>query len=370
VSAQNRIQALTELGQSIWLDFIRRDILNNGELAARVAQGVRGLTSNPTIFEKAIDGSDDYDDAIRAFGSADIQALYDHLTVSDIQQAADILRPVYDGSGGTDGFVSLEVSPLLARDTDRTVSEAQRLWRAVDRPNLMIKVPATAAGVPAIRRLIAAGLNINVTLIFSLARYRDVMTAYMSGLEDRLAAGGRIDQVHSVASFFVSRVDTLVDQRLDALAAQRAAAADLKGKAALANAKLAYRQFQDVTASPRWQSLHDHGAHVQRPLWASTSTKNPAYPDLLYVDNLIGPDTVNTVPPATLDAILDHAVPARTVDAGVEDAERVIRQLEDLGIGMDAVTDQLEQEGVASFEASFRTLMAGLEHKARQLVRS
>lgn len=367
MSGENRISAITGLGQSLWLDFIRRSILDNGELDGHVRDGVRGLTSNPTIFEKAIDGSDDYDTAIRAFGKDDVQALYDHLTVGDITRAADVFRPVYDQTGGTDGFVSLEVSPLLARDTERTVSEAERLWKAVDRPNLMVKVPATEAGVPAIRRLIADGLNINVTLIFSLTRYRDVMAAYMGGLEDRLAAGGRIDGINSVASFFVSRVDTLVDQKLESLEGQHPEAKNLRGQAALANAKLAYRLFQDMAASPRWQALQEHGAHLERPLWASTSTKNPAYPDLLYVDNLIGPHTVNTVPPATLDAIADHAVAARTVDAGVDEAERALRGLQALGISMDAVTAQLEQEGVASFEASFKTLMDGLAKKARQL---
>jgi transaldolase/glucose-6-phosphate isomerase len=367
--ASNPLRALHALGQSIWVDYIRRQILENGELARLIDLGVRGLTSNPTIFEQAIDGSDDYDAAIRAFGRRDdVQALYDHLTTSDIARAADLFRPVFDEAGGADGFVSLEVSPLLARDTDATVSEARRLFSLVDRPNLMIKVPATAAGVPAIRTLIADGLNINVTLIFSLDRYRAVIDAYLAGLEDRLAAGRRLDTVHSVASFFVSRVDTLVDKRLEALQAQHPEAAALFGKAAVANAKLAYAVFRETLESPRWARLREAGAAPQRPLWASTSTKNPGYPDLLYVETLIGPDTVNTVPPKTLEAILDHGRIRRTVDEGVAEARDTLARLEALGISMQDVTDQLEQEGVAAFEQSFRTLMAGLEKKSRQLV--
>jgi transaldolase len=359
---------IRDLGQSLWLDFIRRQILENGELSRLIGQGVAGLTSNPTIFEKAIDGSNDYDDAIRAWkGQGDVQALYDHLTVADITRAADLFRPVWEAAGQADGFVSLEVSPLLARDTAATVAEARRLWRLVDRPNLMIKVPATQAGVPAIRTLIAEGLNINVTLIFSLARYEEVIDAYLSGLEDRLREGKPLGGPHSVASFFVSRVDTLVDQRLEALGTAHPEALKLRGQAALANAKMAYRLFSESLAGERWGRLKAEGAHPQRPLWASTSTKNPAYPDLLYVDNLIGPNTVNTLPPATLDAVIDHAVPARTVDQGLEAAEALLSRLEALGIHMDEVTQELERQGVASFEASFRTLMESLEKKSRQL---
>jgi transaldolase len=368
VPEPTRVHAIRALGQSIWVDFIRRRTLEDGTLARYIAAGVSGLTSNPTIFEKAINGSDDYDAAIRATADRrDPQALYDALTIADIQAAADLFRPVYDETGGADGFVSLEVSPLLARNTAETVAEAHRLWQRVDRPNLMIKVPATVDGLPAIRQLLADGLNINVTLIFSLERYRAVLDAFQGGLEDRLRAGQPVGAVHSVASFFVSRVDTLVDQKLAALAETRPEARRLMGRAAVANAKLAYQIFQETLAGDRWARLARAGAHPQRPLWASTSTKNPAYPDLLYVDNLIGPHTVNTVPPATLDAILDHGVAARTVDVGVDEARQVLAEIEALGIRMADVTAQLEQEGVAAFAESFRSLMAGLAEKITQL---
>lgn len=368
----NRVEQLAALGQSIWLDFIRRDLLHNGELERLIALGLRGMTSNPTIFEKAIDGSDAYDAAIRRFGPVeDIHALYDALTWEDIRRAADLFLPVYEQAGGRDGFVSIEVSPLLARDTAATVAEARRIWKAVARPNVMIKVPATLAGLPAIRTLIAEGLNINVTLIFSLTRYEAVIDAFWSGLEDRARSGQPVAPVASVASFFVSRLDTLVDKLLDAEAARDPGrAADLRqlaGRAAVANAQLAYERFQQSLASPRVQELRRLGAQVQRPLWASTSTKNPAYPDLLYVDTLVGPDTVNTVPPATWDAIMDHAAAVRTVDRDVSRAHATMEALARAGIVMDAVTDQLEREGVAAFEESFRTLMQGLEKKARQV---
>ncbi len=368
----NRLEQLAALGQSIWLDFIRRDILENGELAALIAEGVRGMTSNPTIFEQAIDGSEAYDAQIRQLGpGADVHTLYDALTGEDIRRACDLFRPVYDRTGGDDGLVSVEVSPLLATDTDATVKEARRLWAAIDRPNVMIKVPATRAGLPAIRSLIAAGINVNVTLIFSQMRYEAVMDAYWDGIAERVAAGLSVRAVRSVASFFVSRVDTLVDRLLDEAAASNPGRASdlaaLKGRAAVANAQLAYRRFQQRMASPAVAKLVAQGARPQRPLWASTSTKNPAYPDLLYVDTLVGPDTVNTVPPATLRAILDHALAERTVDRDFSGAEAVMAELRSAGIDMDAVTAQLEAEGVAAFEASFRKLLNGLAAKAERL---
>lgn len=366
----NNVERLLEQGQSIWLDFIRRDLLQNGDLERLIGEGLRGMTSNPTIFEKAIDGSDDYDQAIRDFPRPeDIGALYDAITWADIGRAADLFRPVYDQAGGQDGFVSIEVSPTLAHDTVGTVKEARRIWKALDRPNIMIKVPATKEGIPAIRTLIAEGLNINVTLIFALERYREVIDAYWSGLEDRAGRGEPVDRTASVASFFVSRVDTLVDrlleERIQAEPSRKARLSALLGQAAVANAHAAYGLFQESMQSPRVKGLAARGAHAQRPLWASTSTKNPAYPDLLYVDTLIGPHTVNTVPPATWDAILDHARVERSVDRDPQQAQQVLRDLEEAGISMQAVTDQLEQEGVASFAESFRTLMEGLQRKAR-----
>jgi transaldolase len=368
----NRLEQLTALGQSIWLDFIRRDILENGELANLIAEGVRGMTSNPTIFEQAIDGSEAYDAQIRRLGpAADAHTLYDALTGEDIRRACDLFRPVYERTGGEDGLVSVEVSPLVATDTDATVKEARRLWTAIDRPNVMIKVPATVAGLPAIKSLIAAGINVNVTLIFSQTRYEAVMDAYWDGIAERAADGLPVSAVRSVASFFVSRVDTLVDRLLDEAAAanpgRAAALAALKGRAAVANAQLAYRRFQQRMASPAVAKLVAQGARPQRPLWASTSTKNPAYPDLLYVDTLVGPDTVNTVPPATLRAILDHALAERTIDRDLPGAEAVMAGLASVGIDMDAVTAQLETEGVAAFEASFRKLLDGLAAKAERL---
>jgi len=375
----NTIERLAQAGQSIWLDFIRRDWLEDGRVAAQIQAGVRGMTSNPTIFEQAIDSSEGgaaYDASLRALlardASVDAQAAYDALTWDDIRHAADLFRPVYDRLSADDGYVSVEVSPLLARDTAGTIQEAHRIWSAIDRPNLMIKVPATKAGLPAITALIADGLNVNVTLIFSVSRYLEVMAAYMDGLEARHAAGLPLDRVRSVASFFVSRMDTLVDRLLDEEAKahpdRAAALMQLKGKAAVANAKLAYQEFIRVHAHPRFERLAEAGARRQRPLWASTSTKNPAYPDLLYVEPLIGPDTVNTVPPATLAAILDHGQVARTVDQGVEQARQDTDALIAQGIDVDAVTRQLETEGVASFERSFQTLMDSIRGKLSRLL--
>ncbi len=377
-SSNRALEHLAALGQSIWLDFIRRDWLTDGRVAGLIEQGLRGMTSNPTIFEQAIDsteGGDAYEAALHQLVRDDphttVQAAYDRLTWDDIRAAADLFLPRYQAWHADDGYVSVEVSPTLARDAEATVREARRIWDALARPNVMIKVPATQAGLPAITTLIAEGINVNVTLIFSIGRYRQVMDAYIAGLARRHAAGGALDHVRSVASFFVSRMDTLVDRQLDERAAahpqEAEAIARLHGKAAVANAKLAYRAFVERHQAADFAALAAAGARRQRPLWASTSTKNPAYPDLLYVDPLIGPDTVNTVPPKTLEAIQDHGRVARTVDQGVDQAARDLDALSQHGIQLEQVTDQLEAEGVASFEKSFETLMASLDAKLRQL---
>lgn len=377
-SSDRALEHLAALGQSIWLDFIRRDWLTDGRVAGLIEQGLRGMTSNPTIFEQAIDsteGGDAYEAALHQLVRDDphttVQAAYDRLTWDDIRAAADLFLPRYQAWHADDGYVSVEVSPTLARDAEATVREARRIWDALARPNVMIKVPATQAGLPAITTLIAEGINVNVTLIFSIGRYRQVMDAYIAGLARRHAAGGALDHVRSVASFFVSRMDTLVDRQLDERAAahpqEAEAIARLHGKAAVANAKLAYRAFVERHQAADFAALAAAGARRQRPLWASTSTKNPAYPDLLYVDPLIGPDTVNTVPPKTLEAIQDHGRVARTVDQGVDQAARDLDALSQHGIQVEQVTDQLEAEGVASFEKSFETLMASLDAKLRQL---
>ena len=357
----NAIREIQKLGQSLWYDNIRRGLIDSGALAQLIAQGITGITSNPTIFEKAIDGSSDYDQAIQSLSrhTASVDELYDALVLDDIARGADLLLPVYQTSHGKDGYISIEVPPTMAEHTDATIAEAHRLFQALNRPNIMIKVPATPEGIPAIRRLIADGINVNVTLIFSLEAYRDVIEAYIAGLEERLTKNLPLDHVASVASFFVSRVDTLVDRLLD----QKQADPALKGKAAIANAKMAYQLFLEQFQDARFQRLRDHGAMVQRPLWASTSTKNPTYPDLLYVEALIGPDTVDTLPPATVDAILDHGRAEARIEQGLEEARTVLTQLESHGISMDAVTEQLLKEGVASFHQSFVTLRESLDKK-------
>jgi transaldolase len=370
----NRIEQLTALGQSIWLDFIERRMVQSGELARLVEQGVRGVTSNPTIFQQAIAKSDAYNDELTqlAGGQADAKSIFETLAVADIQAAADVLRPVYDAAGGHDGFVSLEVAPTLAHDTEGTIAEARRLHAAVNRPNLMIKVPATRAGLPAIRQLIADGICVNVTLIFSLDRYAAVKEAFMQGIDERVALGKPVDKVASVASFFVSRVDVAVDALLDKLAQQHPGEAkhlrSLQGKAAVANSKLAYRQFEEAFGTPRWQNLAAAGARVQRPLWASTSTKNPAYPDLIYVDTLIGPHTVNTMPPQTLQAFADHGTPQRTVDQGLDQARADLAALAAAGISLDQVTEELEADGVKKFADSFEQLLGTIDERRKQLM--
>lgn len=368
----NRIQELYGLGQSVWYDFIERGMIQSGELRRLVEEGVSGVTSNPTIFQQAIVKSAAYADDVRRLAGdpIDTKGLFETLAIADIQSAADVLRPVYDRAQGHDGFVSLEVAPTLAFDTDATIAEARRLHAAVGRPNLMIKVPATIEGIPAIRALIADGINVNVTLIFSLARYAEVKEAYVQGLEDRTAAGKPVERMASVASFFVSRVDVNVDGRLEALAAAHPERASsirpLLGKAAVANAKLAYRQFEEFFVGSRWEALAAAGARVQRPLWASTSTKNPAYPDLIYVEPLIGPHTVNTMPPHTVEAFLDHGAVLRSIDVGVPEARAALDAIEQLGIRMDDVTAQLEAEGVQKFADSFVELLAAIEARRRE----
>ncbi|GAB4119799.1 MAG: hypothetical protein Fur005_45240 [Roseiflexaceae bacterium] len=355
-----KLHELAELGQAIWFDFIRRSFVVSGELQALIDAGVRGVTSNPTIFEKAIGGSADYDDDIRRLvaDGRSVDQIYEALALNDIAAGADLFRPLYDSSHGGDGYISLEVSPTLAHDTAGTVADAKRLFAALGRPNVMIKIPATPAGIPAIAEVIASGINVNVTLIFSLAQYEAVVEAYLDGLERLAAAGGDLSKVASVASFFVSRVDTAVDKQLDTLGR-----GDLAGKTAIANAKVAYERFKQLFSGARWEALAAKGAAVQRPLWASTGTKDPRFSDTLYVDTLIGPHTVNTVPPATLDAFRDHGTVASTVEEGVAEAHAHLAAIAALGIDLTAVTNQLQDEGVASFAKSFESLMASIAAK-------
>jgi transaldolase len=371
----NPLHDLHAAGQSIWLDFIERKLLSGGELERRIRDdALSGMTSNPTIFEKALAEGSSYDaqlgDAPRDFTAWE---LFELVETTDVRDACDIFRPVYDATQGGDGYVSIEVSPGAANDSAATVAEAHRLWKTVDRPNVMIKVPGTAEGARAARRLIADGINVNITLLFSLEAHARVIEAYIAGLEDRAAAGGDLTHVSSVASFFVSRVDSEIDKRLDAMIAadpsRREQLERLKGKAAIANAKLAYRLFREMFSGERWDRLKAKGARLQRPLWASTSTKNPAYRDVIYVEELIGPDTVNTMPPATLEAFRDHGVVKVTVDANLEGELKTLAALEDAGISVQEVTDKLLVDGLASFQKSFDTLVAGLEAKAKSLGR-
>jgi transaldolase len=360
-----------EQGQSPWLDNLRRDWLQDGTLAGLVGQGIRGVTSNPTIFAKAISGQDTYDEQFSSLiATTSVEDAYWDLVVDDILAALAILRPVFDSSGGSDGFVSVEVAPSLAHDTEGTITAARGLHARIDRPNVLVKIPATPECVPSIRQMIAEGRSINVTLIFSLTRYAEVIEAYLSGLEALSASGvDDLSSVASVASFFISRVDTEVDKRIEAAAGGTAGPTllELRGTAAVAQARLAYALFSDRFSGPRWDALAAKGARVQRPLWASTSTKNPAYPDLAYVDTLIGPDTVNTMPDGTVTDFLDHGTVARTVDADPDGARSVIDRLAAAGIDMEDVAAVLETEGVASFAASFDDLMASLTTKAAEL---
>ena len=370
----NRLKQLHEAGVSIWLDYIDRTMLRNGDLARRIREdALTGQTSNPTIFEKALAEGTAYDEQLRgAKAGLTADQLFELVEVDDVRAACDIFRPVYDQSGGTDGFVSIEVSPGAANDSSATIAEARRLWQAVNRPNVMVKVPGTAEGAKAVRALLSEGININITLLFSTEAYERIIEAYLGALDDRLANKRPIDRVASVASFFVSRVDTEVDKRLDALIGTSSPSASkemlgLKGKAAVANAKLAYALFRKHFSGARWERLRAAGAKVQRPLWASTGTKNPAYRDVVYVEELIGPDVVNTMPPATIDAFRDHGNTARTVDKDLDAARKVVEDLERLGISMKDVTDKLLKEGIASFQKSFDTLVGGLNEKTRSL---
>jgi len=364
----NTIQRLYEQGQSVWCDNLSRHLIDSGELQELVDLGVTGVTSNPAIFKKAITGGTDYDQAIeKAIGKScgDVLAVYEALVLPDIADAADILRPVYDKTDGVDGYVSLEVNPKLAFDTGATITEARRLFSKLDRPNVMIKVPATVEGVAAVETLIGEGVNVNVTLIFSVAMYEKVMTAYLNGLQRLVASGKHPSHVASVASFFVSRVDTLVDKLLNNKGGR---ASELCGKAAVANAKIAYARFCEVfDESGDFAELARKGARVQRPLWASTSTKNPDYPDTLYVDPLVGPHTVNTMPPVTLKAALDHGSFSRTVDSDIEKQRALFSSLAAQEIDLTAVTDQLLREGVDVFIAAIDELLANLSQKRAAL---
>jgi transaldolase len=368
----NTIKRLhTEHDQSVWQDDISRNMLRQGTLRQRIEEiGIRGVTSNPTIFQKAIAAGHAYDDDIKRMlgeSKAPIE-IFDALAVQDIQDACDLFRPMYDESDGGDGFVSLEVRPNLARDTEGTMKNARALWRAVDRPNLMVKVPGTAEGAPAIEQLLAEGININVTLLFSLENYERVARAYVSALRKRDAAGQPIDRVASVASFFVSRVDTAADALIDERIAEGSRElVDLKGKAAVANARMAYKTFEKIFGEDEFTALAEKGAGVQRPLWASTGTKNPEYSDVLYVDSLIGPHTVNTMPLPTIEAFLDHGTVARTVDQYYDEAETVLSRLAEAGISIDEITAKLEDEGIDSFAASYDELIAGVEDKKEAL---
>ena len=369
----NPLKQLGTLGQSIWLDYIRRDLIASGGLRRLIEEdGLRGMTSNPSIFEKAIVESHDYDEDIRAMvrEGKSTEAIYEALSQHDVQSAADEFRPVYERTDGKDGYVSLEVNPHLAHDTKGTIDEARRLWAALNRPNVFIKVPATSDGLPAIQQLISEGINVNVTLLFGLPRYRQVAEACIAGLEARLGQGKAVKQVASVASFFVSRIDTLVDPLLENIIAQGGNKADLArqalGQVAVASAKMAYQIYKEIFVSDRFRKLADQGARVQRLLWASTGTKNPDYSDVKYVETLIGPDTVNTVPVETLNAYRDHGVPKTRLEKDIVEAARVLKQLPELGISIDKVTQQLEDEGVKKFDEPFDKLMETLTIKSSE----
>ena len=367
---QNPLLGLETLGQSVWLDFLRRNALDNGEIQGLIDQdGVSGLTSNPSIFEKAIAGSHDYDNAIRsmALEGKGVEEIYAALTIEDIQRAADLFRPIYDRLEGGDGFVSLEVSPKLAYDTAGAIAEARKLWAAVNRPNLLIKVPGTREGLPAIQQLIGEGINVNVTLLFGLPRYREVAEAYLVGLETLAEQGKPLARVSSVASFFLSRIDVLVDPMLEKRRLEGGPLAEivagLHGQVAIASAKVAYQIYQEIFSSERFQKLSHQGAHPQRLLWASTSTKNPEYSDVKYVETLIGRETINTIPPETLNAYREHGKPASQLEEDTQEAYRVLEALRQAGIDLDALTQELEDEGVMKFSQAFDQLMAALQEK-------
>jgi transaldolase len=373
--ARNRLHELHDAGQSIWLDSIDRRILHDGELERRIRdEALTGMTSNPTIFQKALSSSSAYDEQIIAAEDEGLTSweLFELLETTDVRDACDAFAGVYSSTRGADGYVSIEISPGVSHNADAAIEEARRLWKTVDRPNVMVKVPGTTEGAVAVRRLIAEGINVNITLLFAIEAHERVIDAYLAGLEDRLKAHQPIDGLASVASFFVSRVDTEIDKRLDALIARALASEKerlqmLKGRAAIANAKLAYRLFRQKFSGPRWEALAKQGARVQRPLWASTSTKNPAYRDVMYVEELIGPDTVDTMPPATIEAFKDHGVVSRTVDKKVAVSEALLKEIEAVGISMREVTGKLLDDGIASFQKSFDELIAGLQAKIGSL---
>jgi transaldolase/glucose-6-phosphate isomerase len=374
--ATNPLKALLDYGQSMWLDYIRRDLITSGSLKKMIEDdGLRGMTSNPSIFEKAIGESSLYDDMLKSLASRndlDTTARYEQIAIRDIQGAADILRPVYESSKLHDGYVSLEVSPLLALKTQETIDEARRLWKAVDRPNVMIKIPGTAEGLPAIRQAIGDGINVNVTLLFAQEVYEKVAEAYIAGLEDLAKRGGNLKKMAGVASFFISRIDTLVDSLIeDKLKAasdpkQQALLKSLLGKVAIANGKLTYQRYQNIFSGPRWQALASQGAQTQRVLWASTSTKNPAYRDVMYVEELIGPDTVDTMPPATIDAFRDHGRLRNSLSEDVAGAQSVMDNLAKAGISIKEVTTKLTADGVKLFADAFHKLLAAVEKSTQQ----
>lgn len=378
MSASNPILEIENTyGQSIWMDNLSRDIIESGELKQLIQdRGIRGITSNPAIFEKAIAGNKIYDSAIEAGIKAgkSVTEIYEDLVFTDIRNACDIFMPVYEATNGLDGYVSIEVPPNLAKDTATTITEARRYFQTIDRPNLMIKIPGTAEGLPAVEQAISEGINVNVTLLFSVQSYVDTAEAYIRGLETRAAAGEDISKLASVASFFLSRIDSNIDGRI----AQKLESADgeakdklnsIKGKVAIANAKIAYQKYKEIFGSDRWQALAAKGAKVQRLLWASTSTKNPEYSDVMYVDELVGTDTVNTLPPATIDACADHCDPANRIESNIEAAQKVIADLQDeaVNIDLDAVMDELLEEGIDKFIKPFESLMSSLESKVKQL---
>ena len=358
------LQQLADLGQSVWYDFIKRDILLNGSLDSLIEDGLRGITSNPSIFQKAISGSALYDEDLKSpeLKNLSVFETYETLAKKDIKLAAEKMLKVYEETNGLDGYVSLEVDPDLAYKTEETITEAKRLFKELNMPNVMIKVPATAEGIPAVRVLIGEGVNVNVTLIFSIENYLDVAEAYIAGLEDFAAKGGDVSKVASVASFFVSRVDTYTDKNLNELGLT-----EYLGKTAVANSKVAYKKFREILNGERWKKLEAKGALPQRLLWASTSTKNPAYPDILYVQELIGENTVNTVPPATLDAFVDHGEAKITINQGVEEAEKLLSDIAAKGVDLNQITTQLQIDGVKAFSDAFHVLLDAIEKKKKEI---
>jgi transaldolase/glucose-6-phosphate isomerase len=373
-TAENPLKALINFGQSVWLDYIRRDLITSGQLQKMIDNdGLRGMTSNPTIFEKAIAGSPDYKADVDELGKRkdlDAKGIYEHVAIKDIQMAADVMKSVYDKTNHRDGYVSLEVSPYLAHNTAETIAEAQRLWKAVNRPNLMVKVPGTSEGIPAINQLIGEGININVTLLFAQDVYERVAEAYISGLEALAKSGGDVSTVASVASFFVSRIDTLIDKKLDDLEkadpSKKDSFSKIRAQVAIANAKLTYQAYKKIFSGPRWEALASKGAQTQRVLWASTSTKDPKLSDVYYVEALIGKDTVDTIPPATLDAFRDHGKPRASLEENVAGAQEVMDALAKSGVSMKAVTTQLTEDGAKLFQEAFDKLLGAVKQQVPQ----